>query len=210
MTPPLWQKAKNQRTSWRKWKRRLKKWLKTQHSKNKDHDIQSYDFMANRWGKMKTVTDFIFLGSKITVDGDCSHEIKRLLLLGRKAMTNLDSIKKQRPHFASKSLHSQSCGFPSSHVWMWELDLKEGWVPKNWHYLIVGLEKTLQSPLDRKEIRTINFKGSQPWIFTGRSVAEAEASIIWPLDMKPTHWEKPWCWERLKAKGEGGGRGWYG
>ena len=67
---------------------------------------------------METVTDFIFLGSKITADGDCSHEIKRLLLLGRKTMTNLDSIKKQRPHFASKSLHSQSCGFSSSHVWM--------------------------------------------------------------------------------------------
>ena len=67
---------------------------------------------------VETVTDFIFLGSKITADGDCSHEIKRLLLLGRKAMTNLDSIKKQRPHFASKSLHSQSCGFSSSHVWM--------------------------------------------------------------------------------------------
>ena len=67
---------------------------------------------------VETVTDFIFLGSKITADGDCSHEIKRLLLLGRKTMTNLDSIKKQRPHFASKSLHSQSCGFSSSHVWM--------------------------------------------------------------------------------------------
>ena len=69
-----------------------KYWLKTQHSKNKDHGIWSHHFMAKRWGKMETLTGFIFLGSKITVDGDCSHEIKRCLLLGRKAMTHLDSI----------------------------------------------------------------------------------------------------------------------
>ena len=67
---------------------------------------------------METVTDFMFLGSKITADGDCSHEIKRCLLLGRKAMTNIDSIKKQRHHFANKDLNSQSYDFPSSHVWM--------------------------------------------------------------------------------------------
>ena len=70
--------------------------IKTQHSENKDHGIWSHHFMANRWETMETVTDFIFLGSKITADGDCSHEIKRRLLLGRKAMTNLDSILKCR------------------------------------------------------------------------------------------------------------------
>ena len=75
---------------------------------------------------METVTDFIFLGSKITADGDGSHEIKRCLLLGRKAMTNLDSILKSRHHFAEKGLSSQSYGFSSSHVWMCELDHKEG------------------------------------------------------------------------------------
>ena len=68
-----------------------KSWLKTQHSKKEDHGIWSHHFMANRWETVETVTDFIFLGSKITADGDCSHEIKRRLLLGRKAMTNLDS-----------------------------------------------------------------------------------------------------------------------
>ena len=73
-----------------------KKWLKTQHSKNEDHGIQSHDFMENRWGKMETVTNFIFLGSKVTLDSDCSHEIKRHLLLGRKATTNLNSILKSR------------------------------------------------------------------------------------------------------------------
>ena len=81
---------------------------------------------------METVTDFIFLGSKITVDSDCSHEIKWCLLLGRKAMTNLDSILKSRYYFANKGPSSQSYGFSSSHVWMWELDHKEGWVLKNW------------------------------------------------------------------------------
>ena len=81
----------------------------------------------------ETMTDFIFLGSKITVDGDCRLEVKRCLLLGRKAMTNLENIlKRQRYHFADKGRYSQSYGFSRSHVWMWELDYKEGWVPKNW------------------------------------------------------------------------------
>ena len=82
---------------------------------------------------METVTDFIFLGSKIIADGDCSHKIKRHLVLGRKAMTNLDSvIKKQRHYFANKGPSSQSCGFSSNHIWMWELDCQESWPPKNW------------------------------------------------------------------------------
>ena len=89
------------------------------------------------------MTDFIFLGSKISVDSDGSHEIKRGLLLGRKAMTNLYSIlKKQRHHFADKGPYSQIYGFSSSHVWLWELDHKEGWVPKKWYFQIVALEKT--------------------------------------------------------------------
>ena len=79
---------------------------------------------------METVTDFIFLDSKITADGDCSNEIKRPLLPGSKAMTNLDSILKSRD-ITNKGPSSQSCGFSSSHVWMWELDYKEIWVPKN-------------------------------------------------------------------------------
>ena len=80
---------------------------------------------------VETVADFIFLGSKITADSDCSHEIKRRLLLGRKVLTNLDSIKKQRHYFVNKGLSSQSCGFSTGHLWMWELDYKESWVPKN-------------------------------------------------------------------------------
>ena len=100
--------------------------------------------------KVEAVTDFIFLGSKITVNGDCSREIKTRLFLGRKALTNLDSmLKKQRHHFADKDLYSSKV-FSGRHVWMWELDHKEGWVPKNWCLWIVVLENTLESPLDSK------------------------------------------------------------
>ena len=133
---------------------------------------------------METVRNFIFLGSKITVDGDCSHEIKRCLLLGRKAMTNLDSVFKSRYHFAEKSLFSQSYGFSSSHVWMWELDYKESWAPKNWCFWTVVLEKILESLLDSKEIQPVNPKGNQSWIFIGRTDAGAETPILRPTDVK--------------------------
>jgi len=107
-------------------------------------------------GETITVTDFIFLGSQITADGDCNREIKRCLLLWRKAMTNLDSILKSRDYFAEKGPSSQSYGFSSSRVWMWELDHKEGWVLKNWCFWTVVLEKTLESPLGCKEIQPVN------------------------------------------------------
>ena len=94
---------------------------------------------------VETVADFIFWGSKITADGDCSHEIKRRLLLGKKVMTNLDSTFKSRD-FANKGPSSQGYGFSSSHVWMWELDYKESLVSKNWCFSTVVLEKTLESP----------------------------------------------------------------
>ena len=96
----------------------------------------------------------------------------------------LDSMLKNRHHFANKGLYSQSCGFSSSHVWMWELDYKKGCVPKNWCFRIVVLEKILESPLDSKEIKPGNPKGNQSWIFTGRTDAEAISPIIWPSDAK--------------------------
>ena len=115
---------------------------------------------------VETVSDFIFWGSKITADGDCSQEIKRCLLLGRKAVTSLDSIlKKQRCYFANKGPSSPSYGFSSSHVWMWKLDYKESWALKNWCFRSVVLDKTLESPLDCKEIKAVNPKGNQFWIF---------------------------------------------
>ena len=128
---------------------------------------------------MEIVTDFIFLGSKIISDGDGSHEIKRSLLFGRKAMTNLDNIEKQRHYFANKGPSCQSYGFSSSHVWMWELDHKESWALKNWCFWTVVLEKTLKSPLDNKEIKSVSPKGNQPWIFIKRIDAEAETPILW-------------------------------
>ena len=130
--------------------------------------------------KVETVADFIFLGSKITVDGDFSHEIKRHMLLGKKAMTNLDSILKSRDITLFKGLYSQIYGFSSSHEWIWELDNKEGWVLKNWCFWIV----VLKSPLDSKMIQPVNPKGNQPWIFTGRTDAEAEAPVFWPSAVK--------------------------
>ena len=93
-------------------------------------------------------------------------------------------VKKQRHYFAYKGLYSQSYGVSSIHVQMWKLNLKEGWTPKNWYFQIVVLEKTLESPLDSKEIKPVNTKGNQPWIFTGRTDAEAEAPILWPPDAK--------------------------
>ena len=93
---------------------------------------------------VEAVSDFISGGSKITADGDCSHEIKRCLLFGRKVMTNLDSILKSRDYFANKGLSSQGYGFSSSHAWMWELDCEKSLVPKNWYFWTVVLEKTLE------------------------------------------------------------------
>ena len=186
--------------------------------------------MANRGEKVEEVTDLIFLGSKITADGDCSHEIKKRLFLGKEVMTNLDSIgegngnplqcsclenprdrgawwaavcgvtqsrtwlkwlsssrqriKNQRHYFADKGLYSQSYGSSSSHVWMLDLDHKEGWMLKNWCFRTGVLEKTLENPLDSKQIIPVNPKENQLWIFIGRTNAEAEAPILWPPDVK--------------------------
>ena len=134
---------------------------------------------------MKTVREFIFFGSKITADGDCSHEIKRCLLLGRKAMTNLDSILKIRDiTLPTKGPSSQSYDLSSSHIWMWDLDYKESWGPKNWCFWTVVLEKTLESPLDCKEIQTVHPEGDQPWVFFGGNDAKAETPVLWPPDVK--------------------------
>ena len=99
-------------------------------------------------------------------------------------MANLECIKKQRHYFAYKDPYSQSYGFSSSHVPMWELDNKKGWALKKWCFGTVVLEKTLESPLDSKEIKPVHPKGNQPWIFIGRFDAEAESPILWPHDVK--------------------------
>ena len=93
-------------------------------------------------------------------------------------------IKKQRHYFVNKGQSSQGYGFPSSHVWMWELDYKEGWTPKNWCFWTVGLEKTLESPLDCKEIQLVHPKGDQFWMFIGRTDDDAETPVLWPPHAK--------------------------
>ena len=111
-------------------------------------------------------------------------KLKRCLLLGRKAMTNLDSILKSRDITLPTKVHLvKATFFYSTHVWMWELGYKESWVPKNWSFWIVVLEKTLESLLNCK-IKPVNLKGNQCWIFTGRTLAKAEAPIHWPSDAK--------------------------
>ena len=150
---------------------------------------------------VETVSDFIFLGSKITAGGDYSHEIKRRLLLGRKAMTNLDRILKSRDITLTTKVHLvKAMVFPV--VWMWELDYKESWALKNGCFWTVVLEKTFESPLDCKEIQTVHPKGDQSWMFIGRTDVEAETPIRWPPDAKS--WligkdpdaRKDWRWEK--------------
>ena len=111
--------------------------------------------------------------------------IKRCLLFGRKVMTNLDSILKNRDITLPTKVHLvKAMVFSSTHVWMWELDYKESWAPKNWCFWTVVLEKTLESPLDSKEIQTVHPEGNQPWIFIGRTDAEGESLILGAPDAK--------------------------
>ena len=156
--------------------------------------------MGNRWGTMETATDFIFLGSKITVDSDCSHDIKLLAPQKKSYDKSRQRVKKQRRHFVNKGPYSQSYGFFSSHVGMRELDYKEGWALKNWCFQTVVLEKTLESPLDCKEVKPVNPKGNQPWIFIGSTYAEAP--IFWPPVAKSQPLEKT----LMLGKIEGGRR----
>ena len=164
--------------------------LKTPH-----HGIRSHPFIANRWGNNGTETDFIFLGSKIIADGDCNHEIKRHLLLGRKAMKNLDNILKSRDvTLLIKVRLVKAMVFP---VVMYRY---ESWtIKKAEHqrcFWTVVLEKTLESPLERKDIKPVNPKGNQPWICIGRT--DAEAQMHWPPDAK--NW--------LTGKDPGAGKDW--
>ena len=127
-------------------------------------------------------------------------------------MTNIDSILKSRDiTLPNKGPSSQGYGFSSSHVWLWELDNKKSWAQKNWCFWTMVLDKTLESPLDFKEIKPINPQENQSWILSGRTDAETEAPMLWPPDAK--NWlirKRPWCRERLKAGGEGDDRGWDG
>ena len=151
------------------------------------------------------MSDFILGGSKITADGDCSHDIKRHLLLGRKVMTNLDSIFKSRDTaLPTKVRLVKAMVFP---VVMYGC---ESWTVKKAESRRIDafelLEKTLESPLDCKEIQPVHPKGDQSWVFIGRTDAKAETPIFWPPQAKLTHWKRLRCWEGLGAGGEGDDR----
>ena len=167
--------------------------------------------MANRRRKVKQWQIFFSWAPKITVDVDCSCEIKRCLLLGRKSLNTIlkHCIKNLWHHFANKGSSSQSYGFSISHVWMWELDHKEGRIPNDWCFQITMLEKTLESPLDCKEIKPVNPKGNQSWIFIkGLISGRSNTLATWWKEQTP--WKRRWCWKRLKSGGEGSDRGWDG
>ena len=159
-----------------------KNWLKAQHSKNWDHGIQSHHFVANRWGNSGNSERLLHFGAPKSLH--VVTAVMTCLLLGRKAMTNLDSMLKSRHYFADKGPSCQISDFSRGHVWMWELDHKESWALKNWGFWTVVWEKTLESPLDSKEIQPAHPEGNQPWIFIGRTDAEVEAPVLWPPDAK--------------------------
>ena len=190
-----------------------KSWFKTQHSWRSWswhpvpslHDKQT----GKQWKQWQTS---IFLGSKITVDSDCSHESKKMLTPWKKSYDQpRQHIKKQRHYFANKGLYSQSCGFSSSPVQMWELNYKESWVPENWCLWTVVLEKILESPLDSKEIKLVHPKGNQPWIPIGSTDAEAGAPVVWPPNVNDRFIGKdPDAWKGWRQKEKGDNRGWDG
>ena len=158
--------------------------LNTQHSKDEDLGMQPHHFMANGWGNNGSSDRLYFLGSKITADGDCNHEIKRSLLLGRKAMTNLDSILKSRDiTLPTKVNLVKAMLFPAIMYGCQSWTIK-----KAEHGRIDAFElwcwKRLLSPLNCKEIKPVNSKGNQPCIFIGKTDAEAKAPKLWPPDVK--------------------------
>ena len=168
--------------------------------------------MANRW-RNNGNSDRLFWGAPKSLQMvTAAMKLKHTCSLEEKLWQPRQHIKKQRHYFANNGLSSQSYGFSSGHVWMWELDYKESWAAKNWRFWTVVLEKTLESPLDCKEIQLVHPKRNQSWIFIGRIEAEAETPILWPPDAK--NWlirkdpdaGKEW----MKAGGEGDDRGWDG
>ena len=141
--------------------------------------------MANRWGNNGNSESLYFGGAPKSLQMvTAAMKLKASCSLKKSYDQPKQHIKKQRHDFADKGLSSQSYGFSNSHVWMWELDCKESWVLKNWCFWTVVLEKTLESPLDCKEIQLVHPKGDQFWEFIGRTDAEAETPILWPPDAK--------------------------
>ena len=159
------------------------------------------------------MTEFIFSGSKVTADVDCSYEIKRCLLLGRKVLINLDSILKSRGITLPKKkikVHLVKTGFSSSHVWMWELDDKESWALKNWCFWAVALEETLESTLDCSEIQPVILKEVNPEFSLEGLMLKLKLQYFGHLMQRADSFEKILMLEKLKVGGEGDDRAWDG
>ena len=145
--------------------------------------------MGKQWKQCQTL---FFWAPKSLQMVTADMKLKDAYSLEGKLWPTWQHIKKQRHYFANKGPSSQGYGFSSSHVWMWELDYKESWAPKNWWFWTVVL-KTLESPLDCKEIQPVHPKGNQSWVFTGGTDVEAETPIFWPPDEELTHLKRPSC-----------------
>ena len=166
--------------------------------------------MANRWENSGNSGGLYFSG----LQNHCRWSLKpwslKMLAPWKESYDQpRQHIKKQRYYFANKGLSSQGYGFSSSHVWMWELDCEESWALKNWFFGTVVLEKSLESPLDCKEIQPVHPKGDQSRVFIGGTDVEAETNTLATWCRELIHLKRPWCWERLRA-GEGDDRGWDG
>ena len=146
----------------------------------------SHHFMANRWGKKWKQWQVLFSLAPKSLQMVTAATKFRRLLLGRKAVTNMYSVLKSSITLQQRSIY-QSYVFSSSHLCMWELDHKEGWGLKNWCFQTVVLEKTVKNPLDSKEIKSVNLKGNQSWIFIGRIDPEVQTPVLWPPDAKCWH-----------------------
>ena len=167
--------------------------------------------MANRWGNNGNSDRLYFWGARKSLQM-LTEAMKLEEASPWKKIYDQprQHIKKQRHYFANKCWSSQSFGFSSSHVWMWPLDYTERWLPKYWCFWTVLLEKTLESPLDNKDIQPVHPKGNQSWIFFGRIDADALTPILWTPDVINWLWKSPQCWEWLKVGGEVNDRGWDG
>ena len=159
---------------------------------------------------METVTDFIFLGYRITEDADCSHEIKRFLLLGRKAMTNFDILLKSRYYFPDKGPSSQTYGFSSSQVWKWELDHKVGWVLMNWCFQLCCWRRLLRVPWTTKRSNQYILKEINPEYSLEGLLLKQKLQYFVHLMQRPNHLEKTVRLGKIEAGGEGDDRGWDG
>ena len=167
--------------------------------------------MGNRWGNNGNSDRLYFGGLENHCRGWLQPWNSNMLAPWKKSYDQpRQHIRKQRHYFANKGPSSQSYGFSSSHVWMWELDYKESWAPKNWCFWTVVLEKTRESLLDCKEIKQVHPKGNQSWIFLGRIDAEAEILVLWPPDAKNWLIEKTLMLGKIEDGGEGDDRGWDG